>query len=158
MVIKTRIFGEVTIDDDKMINFPNGIVGFPELTDFALIHDAEQGNQAGIRWLQSVQEPNFAMPVIDPLVAKTDYNPAVDDELLKVIGDGEDILVLVTITVPSDLKKMSINLKAPLVVNVTTRKAVQVILEEDFPVKFQIYDILKANKDAAANTEKKAGE
>ena len=149
MVIKTRIFGEVTIDDEKMINFPNGIVGFPELTDFALIHDAEKGNQGGIRWLQSVQEPNFAMPVVDPLVIRTDYNPSVDDELLKVIGDGDNLLVLVTITVPTDLKKMSINLKAPLVVNVDTRKAVQVVLEDDFPVKFQIYDILKANQEAA---------
>ena len=149
MVIKTRIFGEVTIDDEKMINFPNGIVGFPELTDFALIHDAEKGNQGGIRWLQSVQEPNFAMPVVDPLVIRTDYNPSVDEELLKVIGDGDELLVLVTITVPSDLKKMSINLKAPLVVNVETKKAVQVILEDDFPVKFQIYDILKANQEAA---------
>ena len=149
MVIKTRIFGEVTIDDEKMINFPNGIVGFPELTDFALIHDAEKGNQGGIRWLQSVQEPNFAMPVVDPLVIRTDYNPSVDDELLKVIGEGDNLLVLVTITVPTDLKKMSINLKAPLVVNVDTRKAVQVILEDDFPVKFQIYDILKANQEAA---------
>ena len=149
MVIKTRIFGEVTIDDEKMIHFPNGIVGFPELTDFALIHDAEKGNQGGIRWLQSVQEPNFAMPVVDPLVIRTDYNPNVDDELLKVIGDGDNLLVLVTITVPTDLKKMSINLKAPLVVNVDTRKAVQVVLEDDFPVKFQIYDILKANQEAA---------
>ena len=149
MVINTRIFGEVTIDDEKMISFPNGIVGFPELTDFALIHDAEKGNQGGIRWLQSVQEPNFAMPVVDPLVIRTDYNPSVDDELLKVIGDGDNLLVLVTITVPSDLKKMSINLKAPLVVNVDTRKAVQVVLEDDFPVKFQIYDILKANQEAA---------
>ena len=149
MVIKTRIFGEVTIDDEKMIHFPNGIVGFPELTDFALIHDAEKGNQGGIRWLQSGQEPNFAMPVVDPLVIRTDYNPSVDDELLKVIGDGDNLLVLVTITVPTDLKKMSINLKAPLVVNVDTRKAVQVVLEDDFPVKFQIYDILKANQEAA---------
>ncbi|MCR5209263.1 MAG: flagellar assembly protein FliW [Lachnospiraceae bacterium] len=151
MQIKTRIFGEVTIDDSKMIKFPNGIVGFPDLTDFALIHDAEQGDQAGIRWLQSVQEPTFAMPVVDPLIAKEDYNPLVDDDLLKVIGEGENILVLVTITVPSDLSKMSVNLKAPLVVNVDTRKAVQVVLEEDYPVKFYIYDILKSRKENAAD-------
>ena len=149
MQIKTRIFGEVTIDDSKMIKFPNGIVGFPDLTDFALIHDAEQGDQAGIRWLQSVQEPTFAMPVVDPLIAKEDYNPLVDDDLLKVIGEGENVLVLVTITVPADLSKMSVNLKAPLVVNVDTRKAVQVVLEEDYPVKFYIYDILKSRKENA---------
>ena len=75
MVINTRIFGEVTIGDDRMIHFPKGIVGFPELTDFALIHDSEAGEQGGIRWMQSIQEPNFAMPVIDPLAVKEDYNP-----------------------------------------------------------------------------------
>ncbi len=156
MVINTRIFGEVTVDDEKLINFPGGIVGFPELTDFALIHDSENENKPGIRWMQSVQEPSFAMPVVDPLVAKEDYNPSVDDELLKVIGEGEDLLVLVTITVPSDLKKMSVNLKAPIIINVDTRKAVQVILEDEYDVKYYIYDLLKA-RQAEAKAEK-AGE
>ncbi len=151
MEIKTRIFGDVTISDDKMISFPNGIVGFPDLKDFALIHDEEQGDQAGIRWMQSVQEPNFAMPVINPLVVKEDYDPMVDDELLSVIGKGENILVLTTITVPTDLSKMSVNLKAPFVINVDTRKAVQVVLEDDLPVKFYVYELLKARKENAKN-------
>ena len=154
MEIKTRIFGDVTISDDKMISFPNGIVGFPDLKDFALIHDEEQGDQAGIRWMQSVQEPNFAMPVINPLVVKEDYNPMVDDELLSVIGAGENILVMTTITVPTDLSKMSVNLKAPFVINVDTRKAVQVVLEEDLPVKFYVYELLKARKENAKNEKK----
>ena len=154
MEIKTRIFGDVTISDDKMINFPNGIVGFPDLKDFALIHDEEQGDQAGIRWMQSVQEPNFAMPVINPLVIKEDYNPMVDDELLSVIGAGENILVMTTITVPTDLSKMSVNLKAPFVINVDTRKAVQVVLEDDLPVKFYVYELLKARKENAKNEKK----
>lgn len=154
MEIKTRIFGDVTISDDKMISFPNGIVGFPDLKDFALIHDEEQGDQAGIRWMQSVQEPNFAMPVINPLVVKEDYNPMVDDELLSVIGAGENILVMTTITVPTDLSKMSVNLKAPFVINVDTRKAVQVVLEDDLPVKFYVYELLKARKENARNEKK----
>ena len=154
MEIKTRIFGDVTISDDKMISFPNGIVGFPDLKDFALIHDEEQGDQAGIRWMQSVQETNFAMPVINPLVVKEDYDPLVDDELLAVIGKGENILVLTTITVPTDLSKMSVNLKAPFVINVDTRKAVQVVLEDDLPVKFYVYELLKARKENAKNEKK----
>ena len=154
MEIKTRIFGDVTISDDKMISFPNGIVGFPDLKDFALIHDEEQGDQAGIRWMQSAQEPNFAMPVINPLVVKEDYDPLVDDELLAVIGKGENILVLTTITVPTDLSKMSVNLKAPFVINVDTRKAVQVVLEDDLPVKFYVYELLKARKENAKNEKK----
>ena len=149
MVVNTRIFGEVTIDDDKIIQFPKGIVGFPELTQFALIHDAEKGNQGGIRWMQSMQETNFAMPVIDPLAVKEDYKPEVDDELLSTIGGIDDVLVLVTITVPSELSKMSVNLKAPMIINVSEKKACQVILEQDFPVKFPVYDILQERKKNA---------
>lgn len=154
MVINTRIFGEVTISDDKMLYFPKGIVGFPDLKDFALIYDVEDGNSDGIKWLQSVQEPSFAMPVIDPLTVCDSYNPEVDDELLTTIGGVDNVLVLVTITVPSDIKKMSINLKAPIVINVDERKACQVILDQDVPVKHYIYDILQARK----NDMTKAGE
>lgn len=147
MVMNTRLFGEVTIDDSKMIHFPGGIVGFPDLQDFALIHDTEQGANGGIHWMQSVQEPNFAMPVIDPLRVKPDYNPEADDELLSTIGEinPDELLVLVTITVPSDLTKMTVNLKAPFVINVATRKACQVIVE-GYEVKFPVYDILQKMK------------
>lgn len=147
MVINTRLFGEVTIDDSKMIYFPGGIVGFPDLQDFALIHDAEDGQDGGIHWLQSVQEPNFAMPVLDPLRVKPDYNPEADDELLSVIGEivPDELLILVTITVPSDLTKMTVNLMAPFVINVATRKACQVIVD-GYEVKYPIYDILQKMK------------
>ncbi|MBQ3517235.1 MAG: flagellar assembly protein FliW [Lachnospiraceae bacterium] len=147
MVINTRLFGEVTIDDNKMIYFPGGIVGFPDMKDFALIHDSEDGKEGSIHWLQSVQEPNFAMPVIDPLRVKTDYNPEADDELLSTIGEinPDELLVLVTITVPSDLTKMTVNLMAPFVINVATRKACQVIVD-GYEIKFPIYDILQKMK------------
>ncbi len=147
MVMNTRLFGEVTIDDNKMIHFPGGIVGFPDLQDFALIHDAEDGKDGGIHWLQSVQEPNFAMPVIDPLRVKPDYNPEADDELLSTIGEivEDELLILVTITVPSDLTKMTVNLMAPFVINVATRKACQVIVD-GYEIKFPIYDILQKMK------------
>ena len=49
MKIKTKVFGEVTIDDDKVIHFPAGIIGFPDMTEFALIHDEEKGT-GSIHW------------------------------------------------------------------------------------------------------------
>ena len=123
MNITTKIFGEISIDDDKIIHFPSGIIGFPEMTDFALVHDEERGVGA-IHWLQSVQETSFALPVMDPLIVKPEYNPEVDDELLKNIGDltEDELLVLVTVTVPSDLTKMTVNLKGPIIVNATEKK------------------------------------
>ena len=148
MTIETRIFGEVTIDDQKIIHFENGIIGFPDLTDFALIYDAEKGNDVGIRWMQSIQEPAFAMPVMDPLLVKEDYNPEVEDELLKPLGglDPDQLLVLVTVTVPKDIKKMTVNFKGPFVINAETRKACQIIIEEDIDVKFPVYEILESRK------------
>lgn len=148
MKINTKVFGEVEIADDKIIHFPSGIVGFPELTEFTLLHDEEKGT-GSIHWLQSIQEPGFAMPVMDPLLVCTDYNPEVDDELLKPLGglDPEEILVLVTVTVPSDLKKMSVNLRGPIIINAAAKKACQVIVEgEGYQVKYPIYEILSARK------------
>lgn len=149
MVIETKIFGEIEIADDKIITFESGIVGFPDLKRFALLHDEEKGTDVGIRFLQSLDEPAFAMPVMDPLLVKQDYDPEVDDELLTSAGNitADNILVLVTVTVPSDLTKMSVNLQGPFVINVEEHKACQVIVEKgDCPVKFPIYDILQARK------------
>ena len=149
MKINTKIFGEVEVSDDKLITFENGIIGFPNLKRFTLLHDEDRGTSAGIRFLQSVEEPGFAMPVMDPLIVKPDYDPEVEDELLAGLGDltEANILVLVTATVPSDLKQMSVNLQGPIIINVEERKACQLIVEHgDYPVKFPIYDILQARK------------
>ena len=148
MKIKTKVFGEIEILEERIIHFPSGIIGFPYLTDFALIHDEEKGIGA-IHWLQSVQEPAFAMPGMDPLLVCPEYNPELDDELLKPVGDlvSEDMLVLVTVTVPGDLTKMSVNLRGPFIINAAEKKACQVIIEGDaYAVKYPIYDILNAKK------------
>ena len=150
MTIETRLFGGIDVDEGKIIRFVSGIVGFPELTDFLLIHDSE-GN-GNIQWLQSVQEPAFAMPVMNPLLVKDDYNPVIEDELLKPldIKDPEDFFVLVTVTVPKDIENMSVNLMAPIIISGETRKANQIIVDQEgYLVKFPIYEILKAAKERA---------
>lgn len=149
MLIHTKVFGEVEITEDKIITFPGGIIGFPDLQRFTLLHDEEQGVSAGIRWLQSLDEPGFAMPVMDPLVVKPDYDPMVDDELLAGIGEitPDNLLVLVTVKVPSDLTQMSVNLQGPIVINVDERKACQIIVDSSkYPVRFPIYEILQSRK------------
>lgn len=149
MKVNTRIFGEVEFEDSKIIHFEKGIIGFPELQDFALVHDEQEGVGDSIKWLQSIQEPNFALPVMDPLLVKSDYNPQVEGDLLDSLGGvtSDDMLVLVTVTVPSDIKQMRVNLRAPIVINAANKQACQIIGDGDeYPVKFFIYDILKAVK------------
>ena len=152
MKINTKFFGEIEIVEEKIITFANGIIGFPQLTRFALIHDEEQGSNAGIQYLQSLDEPGFAMPVMDPLRVKPDYDLNVNDELLTGLGNltTENVLVLVTVTIPSDLTKMTVNLQGPFIINAEEYKGCQVIVENgDYPVRFPIYEILQAGKAGA---------
>lgn len=150
MKINTKNFGEIVIDESKLIVFKNGIIGYPHLVRFSLIHDEEQGDNAGIRWLQSVEEPEFALPVMNPLLVSEGYNPKIEDDLLKplCIEKTDDMLVLVTVTVPKDIEKMSVNLSGPIVINAEKRLASQIIIENDkYPVRYPIYQILKKLKE-----------
>ncbi len=149
MLVNTRIFGEIDIDEAKIITMENGIIGFPDLKKFALVYDEEKKGESSISWLQSLDEGAFAIPVMNPTVVKEDYNPFVEEELLKPLGTvtPENLCVLVSVKVPQDITKMSVNLKAPFVVNVDTRIGVQLIVEDDYPVRYEIYDLLRNKKE-----------
>ena len=147
MRINTRYFGTVDLDDDKVIVFDEGLFGFEEYKKFALIFNNEAKERPAISWLQSVDEQALALPVMIPTVVKPDYNPVVEDDALETLGDWneENISVLVTVTVPEDLKNMTTNLKAPIIINTDTMKGVQTVVEnQDYEIRFKIYDILEA--------------
>lgn len=152
MKVITRLFGEIEIEEDKIIYFKKGIIGFPDCKQFTLIFDEEEnGDPKNISWLQSLDEPSFALPVMDPLLVKEDYNPQVEQEYLKSLGvlTSENTYVLVTVTVPADIKNLSVNLKAPIVINTDELKAEQLIIDDSLPVKYMIYDILQSKKTKA---------
>ena len=149
MKVNTRLFGEIDIADDKIIEFPDGIIGFPDLTKFTLIYDKDENQKSrSLMYLQSMDEPQFAMPVVMPNDIFPDYNPTINDDLLEDIGDltPTNTYVLVTITVPQDITKMTVNLKGPFVINTDTLKGVQLMVEDDVSVKEPVYEVLKSRK------------
>lgn len=149
MKAKTRLFGEIDIADDKIITLEKGMIGFPELTHFSLIFDEEKKKRkARIMWLQSMDDADIAFPVMDPHSIKEDYTPNVNAEIVAPLGEmnAENTYVLVTVTVPRKVEDFSVNLKAPIVINMDTLKGVQLIVEDDYPVKYKVYEILKAEK------------
>ena len=146
MTVNTRLFGEIQVGDDKIVNLPQGIIGFPDLKSFTLIYDSEKEDKGNIMWFQSLDEPQFALPVMTPSTVVPDYNPTVNDELLAPLGEltEENLYVLVTVKVPSDIKEMSVNLKAPIIINTDSLIGGQIIVEDgDLPVRFKIYDLVK---------------
>lgn len=149
MKVNTRLFGEIDIADDKIIEFPDGIIGFPDLTKFTLIYDKDEDQKSrSLMYLQSMDEPQFAMPVVMPNDIFPDYNPTINDDLLEDIGDltPTNTYVLVTITVPQDITKMTVNLKGPFVINTDSLKGVQIMVEDDVSVKEPVYEVLKSRK------------
>lgn len=150
MKVSTRLFGEVEVSDDKIIILVNGLIGFPDMKKFTLIYDEEKENRGNIMWLQSLDEPVFALPVMNPHVIVETYNPTVSEELLSPLGEitEENLFVLVTVKVPSDVTKTTINLKAPIVINSDTCMGDQIIVEDDMEVRFPVYDYLKSRKEA----------
>ncbi len=151
MKATTRLFGEIEIAEDRIITFANGMVGFPEMKNFTLIKDEDRADGGGIMWFQSMDEPQFAMPVIVPNEVVPDYNPTVNDEYLSQLGEltEDNTYVLVTVKVPKDITQMSINLRGPIIVNTDTLVAEQVVVEDDYEINYKVYDILKARKEKA---------
>jgi flagellar assembly factor FliW len=151
MLVKTKHFGEIDLDEDKIIEFENGIMGFEDYKKYTILYDTETGEKQDISWLQSLDEPALAIPVANPFIIKADYNPQVEDELLKPLGNltEENVVVLVSITVPENIEKISANLKAPFIINSDERKGAQIIVENaDYEIKYCFYEQLKAYKAA----------
>jgi flagellar assembly factor FliW len=144
--VKTARFGEVAFAPSDLYTFPNGLVGFGALRRFVLL----DLDEAGIfRALQSVDEPGFAMIVIDPLIVRPDYKAKVDESAIATLGltDLADAVVLATVVVPEDPAKMTANLRGPIVINTKTRTAAQVVLSSGD------YDVRTPVADALARTE-----
>ena len=150
MLVKTRYFGEVDLDDDKILTFEEGLIGFEDLKRFTLLYNNETEENSSIIWLQSVDEASMALPVINPFHIMTDYNPIVEDEMLLPLGElkEENTAIFLTLTVPSNLKDMTVNLKAPIIINVETKKGCQMIAENpEYVVKYNIYDVIQQMKE-----------
>ena len=86
MKVDTRWFGTIDIDDEKIITFDLGVIGFEDCKKFTLIYDVDKGDEASIMWLQSLDEPELALPMLKPELIKEDYDPIVEDEMLKALG------------------------------------------------------------------------
>lgn len=152
MKVQTKFFGEVELDDSKILEFPHGIIGFEKFKRFAIIYNGEDKQDTKISWLQSIDEPLLALPIVDPLAIVPDYAPMIEDELLKPLGNpaDEDLVFLLVMTVPSDMTKVTANLKAPVIVNTKTCTGVQLIVDNaDYPVKYNVYDAVSRMKEKA---------
>ena len=130
MKLNTKNFGELDIDEEKVIAFPEGLPGFEAEKEFIIINNEDEENP--FCWLQSVSNPDLAFVIVNPFLIFTDYTvdlPETVQEKLK-IKDEKDVAVYSIVVVPEDLKKMTANLLGPIVINARERLGKQVILDD----------------------------
>jgi len=127
MILETRL-GSIEIKDDKIISFKNGILGLEEQKEYILL---DHPGTDIIKWLQSLKDGDIALPVINPGNFFPKYSPKISQEDLNdlSIKDTRQAVVLCVINIPEDIEQITVNLKAPIVINTKTRLADQLIAQ-----------------------------
>lgn len=140
MNIITRDFGEQEVDEEKIISFPEGIIGFEDAKQYALL--SPLGDGVFPMWLQAVGSKEPCFVVYDPMEIYSDYSFEISDEEQALLGIDENspYRCLAVAIVPDDYRKTTINLRCPIVVNTKDRIAAQIILTEHFDFKAPVYE------------------
>ncbi|MDZ7672940.1 MAG: flagellar assembly protein FliW [Halanaerobiales bacterium] len=134
----TRDFGKVNIDKNKIIQFPEGIPGFKEEDEFVLL-PLDEDSLFVI--MQSIKTPELAFITLEPRNIIKDYEFIISEktENLLEIDSIKDIILLNIVTIKEKVEDMTINLAAPLVININKNLGKQVILDDNkYPVKHKL--------------------
>lgn len=136
--IYTNRFGEIEIEESKIIHFPYGILGFADIKRYIVLNHLNKPD-IPFKWLQAIDNPDLAFVITDPVLFYPEYAPVINQQDLKELGinnlSERGIIAIVTIP-QGDPEKMTANLQGPVVVNLTTREAKQVVLTgEEYQVR-----------------------
>lgn len=126
--ITTERFGEVSFAETDVIEFPWGLPGFADQHRFLALSLDEQPNFV---WLQSLDDAKIALPAADPWQIFNEYEPRMPAYAVEALElhNPEDFTILCVVVVTKDAQEMTMNLMAPIIVNLKTRRARQVMLE-----------------------------
>ncbi len=131
LVFPTARFGEVTVEAETLLHFPRGLVGLPRAQRFVFLHD--ESAMGPVFWMQSIEDPELAFLVCEPLPFFPDYEVEIApaEQAMLGIRDEKEALVCVILVVPEDPKKITANLRGPVVIHTGNRTGVQLVLEGD---------------------------
>jgi flagellar assembly factor FliW len=139
MLINTKFLGEIEIEEKDIISFQHGLPGFLELQKFALLAVEENPS---LVYMQSLEETNICFIVTSPFLVLEDYQIDISEEAVQnlQIEKSEDVNLFVILTIPENMKDMTANLMAPIVINSTNNKAIQEIVSDDkYSIKHKLF-------------------
>lgn len=129
-VVSSHVLGDLEVDPAQLLTFPEGLHGIPGHTEFALLPAAREG----FWWLQATDEAGLAFLLTDPFRAAAGYELDLSDgdQQFLSLKSPDDALVLSIVTLPAaEGEALTTNLRGPLVCNVVTRTARQIVSRND---------------------------
>ena len=146
MLVQSTRFGELEVAEEQIMDFPEGLLGFPDEKKFALM---EYKPESPFYILQSMADPDLTFLMINPFAFFNDYDFHMDDALMAEIGLTADNppTVFNIVTVRDKLESMTVNLAGPVLVNIRDRKAAQWVIEKtQFPTRYPLFPAAAGGK------------
>jgi flagellar assembly factor FliW len=141
--IKTSRFGELEVNENDILTFTDGLLGFEKLKKYFIV---DPGDSTLILWLQSIEDANTAFPIIEPHIFKPDYiaKLVASDYAALQIESASEAKIYCVLTIPADITKMNANLKAPIFINSANKLSKQIVLQDNkLSVNYEMYMDLK---------------
>jgi flagellar assembly factor FliW len=154
--IQTTRFGTLEINEEHLVEFRDGMIGFNACKRYVVVESLATPH---ILWLQSLDAPEIAFPLMEPQFFKKDYKAPLNDADKASLNflDGDKLKVFCVLTIPTNSEQMTVNMKAPLVINVDRATAAQVILQDkSLELRAPAYEVFQNTWSAFTVQEQRA--
>ncbi|MCP4135975.1 MAG: flagellar assembly protein FliW [bacterium] len=141
ITLKTKPFGEIEIDDQLVVDFPDGILGFDFIKKFVILES--DGDNSPFKWLQAYDEPELAFVIISPEDFLEEYELLIPRGELEMVGvkKADELVVYVIVNIPTNPSEMTANLQGPVIVNLEKKLGRQSIsLSDKYGVRHMILE------------------
>lgn len=133
--LETTRFGAIDIDSDDFLSFPEGLIGLERCRTWVLLADAENDV---LGWLQSTEQPEIAMAVVSPRRILPKYQLRIARREIEPLQLDDVRTARVLAIVAGNEQSITLNLKAPLVINLTRRMGRQVVANGNVPLRYEL--------------------
>jgi flagellar assembly factor FliW len=138
MDIATTRFGTLSIRDEDILTFVDGLIGMEDCRRWVLLADAQN---TALGWLQSLDRAEVALAVVGPRRFVPGYRVRVARRDIQPMGDCESSELQVLVIISQANGELALNLKAPLVIHLDQRLGRQIVARDDHAVQFRLAQV-----------------
>jgi len=135
MRIQTTRFDVVDVEPDDILFFRNGLLGFEDCQHWVILAD---GDNPAVAWLQSLQQADVALPIVSPRRFVPNYQVRIDAAAVELLQLSalEQAYVLGVVSRNGDV--LTLNLRAPVIINLDRRLGCQVVTVDPQPIQYEL--------------------